>query len=115
MPEGGEDVAHAFYHGILSLTPIEKPEALQGRGGLWYHVGMQQLHLGVERPFAPAKKAHIAFQVNDLATIRAAVALAGLPVVEDVPLPGIERFHTTDPFGNRVEIVSVVSHDDQWF
>jgi hypothetical protein len=32
---------------------------------------------------------------------------ADVPVVDDEPLPGFERFYAYDPFGNRLELLSV--------
>jgi hypothetical protein len=29
-----------------------------------------------------------------------------VPIVLDEPLPGYDRFYTSDPFGNRIEILS---------
>ena len=45
---------------------------MPGRGGGWCSAGAAVLHLGVEDPFTPARKAHPAFLVEDLD------ALAGL-------------------------------------
>ena len=39
MPQGAEDQAAAFYAGILGMTPVPKPEALAGRGGVWFESG----------------------------------------------------------------------------
>lgn len=105
MPAGGEDLARAFYGELLGLVEIRKPESLLGRGGVWFRTGTIELHLGVDPSFAPASKAHIAIEVVSLSDVRARLVKASYPVQQDVPLPGIERFHTTDPFGNRTEIV----------
>lgn len=101
MPEGGEDRARDFYVGRLGLQEVEKPPALQGRGGVWFEGGGVKVHLGVDRPFAPARKAHPAFVVADLAA--AHVALGG---GEISALPGLRRFYFADPFGNRIEILA---------
>lgn len=107
MPNGGEDEAVAFYSGILGLKRIPKPEHLEQRGGVWFSVGDgHQLHLGVEEPFVPAKKAHPAFEIASLDAIRLALEATGAEVVLDEPLEGFDRFYTSDPFGNRIEILS---------
>lgn len=67
MPKGGEARAIAFYAGVLGFAPVEKPPALSGRGGVWFEAGPVRLHLGVETPFHPARKAHPAFEVAGLA------------------------------------------------
>src|SRR3954452_12827363 len=64
-PAGCEAAARRFYGELLGLEELEKPEALRGRGGAWFAAGAQQLHVGVEDPFAPARKAHPAFKVAD--------------------------------------------------
>lgn len=104
MPQGGEDAARAFYGGLLGLTEAPKPAALAGRGGVWFTGGGLQLHLGVETPFQPARKAHPALVVTDLAA-----AHSTLPAPSAISaLPGLRRFYVADPFGNRIEILQPV-------
>lgn len=102
-PRGAEERARAFYGELVGMTEIAKPAALAGRGGLWFQCGDQQLHIGVEDDFRPARKAHPAFRVSDLAALRAALTAASAEIADDVPLPGRMRFETRDPFGNRLE------------
>jgi catechol 2,3-dioxygenase-like lactoylglutathione lyase family enzyme len=106
MPEGGEDAARAFYGGVLGLVELPKPESLAGRGGVWFRTGNLDLHIGVEPDFTPARKAHVAYQVDDLAVMRERLEATGYPIILDVPLTGFDRLHTTDAFGNRVELLS---------
>ena len=103
MPKGGEDEARAFYRGVLGLREQPKPGNLAGRGGVWFGDGDLKVHLGVEADFRPARKAHPAFRVEDLAELRARCEAAGFVTVDDQPLPGYERFYVADPFGNRIE------------
>ncbi|PYE85845.1 VOC family protein [Pseudoroseicyclus aestuarii] len=105
MPEGQEDVARAFYGGALGLPEVEKPAALQGRGGVWFETGALRLHLGVEAPFTPARKAHPAFRTGDLADAVRRLKAAGLVVRDGGALPGLVRVYVDDPFGNRIEIL----------
>lgn len=105
MPEGGEAEAEAFYAGALGLSVVAKPAALAGRGGLWLERGALRVHLGVETPFAPAKKAHPAFRVDSLRMAEDALAGAGVGFTRDVDLPGLRRIFVADPFGNRIELV----------
>lgn len=105
IPAGGVDRASAFYAGVLGLTEVAKPQSLAGRGGAWFESAGLRVHLGVETPFAPARKAHPAFAVADLAAAAARLTAAGAPVQPNDDLPGIHRFHTADPFGNRIEIL----------
>ena len=103
MPAGGEAVARAFYAGVLGLAEQPKPENLRKRGGVWFGSGDLKVHLGVEAGFRPARKAHPAFRVKNLAELRARCEAAGYPTVDDEPLPGYQRFYVFDPFGNRIE------------
>ena len=105
IPSGSEDQARAFYTGILGLTEVAKPAALAGRGGLWLSGPGISLHLGVEEPFSPARKAHPAFVVPSLATACAHFDAHALPYTPDADLPGITRVFIADPFGNRIEIL----------
>ena len=105
MPRGREDEAEAFYSGLLGLERVPKPPNLAKRGGCWFRGDVLELHLGVEEPFNPAKKAHPALQVSDVAALRDRLAGAGAEVWEDEPLEGYERFYASDPFGNRIEFL----------
>ncbi|HEX3962873.1 MAG TPA: VOC family protein [Trebonia sp.] len=104
MPPGEEDMARAFYAGLLGMTEDKKPPALAARGGCWFRSGAAAVHLGVEEAFAPALKAHPALLVADLDALEATLAAAGYGCVRaDGEVPGVLRFHTHDPFGNRIE------------
>ena len=105
MPPGEEDAAVRFYGAILGLTQVAKPPPLEERGGVWFRDDGLEVHLGVEEPFSPARKAHPAFLVRNLATLRARIETAGYRVTDDVPLPGFHRCHVRDPFGNRLELL----------
>ena len=103
IPSGGEDAARDFYVGLLGLTEVAKPEAMRSTGGVWFAEG---LHLGAEEPFAPARKAHPGLTVDDLDAVAERLSAAGCDVAWDERWPGVRRFHTHDPFGNRVEVLS---------
>ena len=103
-PAGCEAEARAFYGDLLGLTELPKPEPLAARGGCWFRAGAQELHVGVEDPFAPARKAHPGFVVDDLATLAERLAAAGIAVAWDETIPGVRRCHVADPFGNRLEL-----------
>lgn len=113
-PPGGEDGARSFYAEALGMTEVDKPAALAGRGGCWFrsyddHGGVAaELHVGVEDPFAPARKAHPAFVVDDLDAVAARLRGLGFEVDESQrdSFPGHVRFHTFDAHGNRVEVLA---------
>jgi catechol 2,3-dioxygenase-like lactoylglutathione lyase family enzyme len=116
-PPGGEDAARRFYAEGLGLTEVEKPADLRARGGAWFRayddtgaVGAE-IHVGVEDPFHPARKAHPALVLADPTELDAtAQRLAGLGFEVDHSqrdsFDGYVRFHTFDGHGNRVEILA---------
>ena len=105
MPAGGEDEAIRFYEGVLGVSQVPKPPHLAGRGGCWFEQGDLKIHLGVDGHFRPARKAHPALLVDDLAGLITALAAAGLDVTDDEPLEGYDRVYVNDPFGNRIELL----------
>jgi catechol 2,3-dioxygenase-like lactoylglutathione lyase family enzyme len=107
MPGGREADARKFYRDILGIPEAQKPAELVARGGCWFEDGELKVHLGVEKNFAPARKAHPAFIVDDLAGLRVALEKAGYPVARDLPLEGYDRIFVDDPFGNRIELMEV--------
>ncbi|WP_421722818.1 VOC family protein [Bauldia sp.] len=108
VPPGSQDRSRAFYVDILGMAEIDKPAALKSRGGLWVAAGGQQLHLGVEQDFRPARKAHPAFRVDNIDSTAKRIAEAGYDVAWASPqeIPGRRRFFTADPFGNRLEFIA---------
>jgi catechol 2,3-dioxygenase-like lactoylglutathione lyase family enzyme len=108
MPSEREAEAVAFYAGALGLDEVPKPEEMAGRGGRWFRSGAVEIHLGVEDPFVPARKAHPALLVDDLAELEGRLRAAGVEPVADVELQGHRRVHVSDPFGNRLELIERV-------
>jgi extradiol dioxygenase family protein len=106
-PAGGEDEARRFYGGLLGLSELEKPEALWGRGGVWFACGAHQLHVGIEPDFSPATKAHPALRValSDLDQLAGKLEEAGVEVRWDEAIPNMRRFYVADPWGNRIELI----------
>jgi catechol 2,3-dioxygenase-like lactoylglutathione lyase family enzyme len=108
-PKGCEAAAREFYGLILGLPEIEKPAPLRARGGCWFQCGEQELHIGVEIAFQPAKKAHPAFAVSDLAKLRESLVDHGVKITDDDSIPGSRRFFAEDPWGNRLEFLEARS------
>ena len=103
-PAGCEPEARAFYGALLGLEELPKPEPLAARGGCWFRAGVQELHVGVEEPFSPARKAHPGLVVDDLDALAERLAAEGIAVAYDDAIPGTKRCHVADPFGNRLEL-----------
>ena len=115
-PRGGEDDVRRFYGEGLGLTEVDKPAGLAGRGGAWFRSHdaagalVAELHVGVEEPFTPARRAHPAFVLPSLELLEEVVARLerlGFPVdrSEWMTFPGYWRVHTGDAHGNRVELL----------
>ena len=105
MRPGVEDEARAFYGELLGLREIEKPGALQAKGGVWFSLGQGELHVGLEDQFQPARKAHPALLVSNLAAMRQRLEEVGAQIAEAEAIPGVSRFYIYDPFGNRIELI----------
>jgi len=113
IPAGEEQRARDFYGGVLGLSELPKPANLAARGGVWFAVGSRQLHLGVDIDFRPARKAHPAFLVRDLALFLERCRRFNVPIVEDEPLPGYNRAYVADPFGNRIELLQPLGREKE--
>src|SRR5262245_50788364 len=107
MPAGhrAEEEADGFYTALLGFERTPKPAELATRGGCWFTSSTVQLHLGVEEPFHPARKAHPALKVDQLDPLLAQLAAAGVDVRPAEDVDGRRRVHVDDPFGNRIELI----------
>ena len=103
-------VSRAFYGELLGLPEIERPEI--GLPGAWYQAGAVQLHLiqvpeGVDvgRPAAqPTPLAnHLAFEIDDLEAVEAALRAAGCGVISLAKRSG--QLFVADPDGNMIEFI----------
>ena len=104
-PKDGEEEARKFYEGLLGFSEIEKPENLKRRGGVWFSNGVIPIHIGIEEPFQPAKKAHPAIRVKNIEEMKKYLDEKRVVYQVDMELPGANRFYLYDPFGNRLEFL----------
>lgn len=107
MSEGCEAMGREFFGDLLGWQEIPKPELLRKRGGVWFQCGDHQVHLGVQKNFVPATKAHPAFQVENLSLLRDVLLQKNIHVTSDEVRAeeGVSRFYLNDPFGNRLEFL----------
>ena len=106
VPKGEETAAREFYCRFLGLPEIEKPPSLRSRGGFWIQIGDRQIHVGVEDNVdRSATKAHLAYEVDDVAAWKKKLSERGIPPLDSIPIGGFDRFEFRDPFGNRVEFI----------
>ncbi|MCM3704638.1 MULTISPECIES: VOC family protein [Cytobacillus] len=104
-PKGCEEKARKFYGEQLGLKEIPKPVNLQKRGGCWFICGNQEIHIGVQEDFLPAKKAHPGLIVENLEFLRSILQEQEITIKKELPIEGRERFFVDDPFGNRIEFL----------
>ena len=107
IPKGKEDEARKFYTDIMGLKEIPKPASLLANGGLWYQVADVELHLGVEQEVVKTRR-HPAFEITDVAAARTILEKI-VEIVEEPYIPGRERFAFIDPFGNKIELLQMMS------
>lgn len=120
MPRGEEDEARRFYGDALGLREVQKPPSLEGRGGCWFRaydgdVVVAEIHVGIDDPFHPAKKAHPGLVCDSFGELEATaerIERGGyeLSWAERDTFEGYVRFHARDGFGNRVEVMVSASH-----
>lgn len=103
MPKGGEELARAFYAGLLGMPEVPKPESIRGRGGVWFEAGGLDVHVSVEeqRGGADAYR-HFGLECADVEALRRKLEAAGVATEDGRPAPW-KRFFARDPFGNRIE------------
>ncbi len=102
IPAGAEAQARRFYGEILGMREIAKPDGLSAQG-CWFVAGTAHIHIGIDLDHTPARTAHPALLVDDLAALEARLQAAGHAVEPGKPVPLHHRFFTHDPFGNRIE------------
>jgi catechol 2,3-dioxygenase-like lactoylglutathione lyase family enzyme len=101
--------ARAFWGNALGLEELERPAAVQKFPGVWYSLGVSELHV-IQNPEATPPQGplapHIALASEDFEQTIARVSAAGFSFAfgpERGP-DGVLRAITRDPTGNTVEI-----------
>lgn len=109
MPEGQEEQARRFYRDVLGVPERQKPADMAKRGGCWFESDLVKIHLGVEKDFRAATKAHPGLLVDDLKAIMERCRNNGHEIREGAAVDGVERAFVNDPFGNRIELLQQVT------
>ena len=104
VPEGQEQAFRDFYLGVLGLREIPRPERGAGRSFHWASVGEQEIHFRPDAQFTPSRFAHPGLLVGNAEALATALTKAGFEVSRDEAVAS-GRFHTRDPFGNRLEFI----------
>ena len=105
MPSGNEDSAREFYNGVLGIPEVKKPMELAKRGGVWFESDSIKIHLGVDKDFIPAKKAHPGLEVDNVAVLSEILSKHGYGITRDHSISDCIRIFVNDPFGNRLEFL----------
>ena len=99
----------AFYHGVLGLQQIERPDL--GFPGAWLKVGDQQIHLleldnpdpTTGRPAHGGRDRHVAMTVSSIAEVKEELDKNGLNYT--MSKSGRKALFCRDPDGNAIEII----------
>src|ERR1700680_2473799 len=98
IPAGEVDRARRFYCDLLGLREVPRPAHLADVGGGWFNSGGVSVHLAVEDPFAPAKRAPPAFVCTDYENLLERLRRHEVAVTPGEPSPeGKARCHIADP------------------
>ncbi|MEZ5186623.1 MAG: barstar family protein [Candidatus Nanopelagicales bacterium] len=106
IPEGSEQDARAYWVDLVGLSEVARPTESTARSGLWLSGDALNLHLGVDPDFRPARMAHPAIMVRDYEALADRLAAAGQFIEQTGDTIDQQRFHTNDPFGNRIEFIA---------
>ena len=104
IPWGRIPDALAFYEGVLQFVRVAKPAELD-QSGAWLVQGPVNLHLGEEKEFEPARRAHPALLVDNIDQLLGNAERGGHPLRIDQGPTGYKRASVFDPFGNRIELM----------
>jgi catechol 2,3-dioxygenase-like lactoylglutathione lyase family enzyme len=111
IPAGAQDTVRAFYGGILGLTEKEPPQSLAHLHLVWFAAGDGEMELHfLPDPYLPDKAdpGHICLEVDDLQAYRRRLIEEGIKIIEAEPIPNRPRFFFLDPFGNRIELTTIL-------
>jgi catechol 2,3-dioxygenase-like lactoylglutathione lyase family enzyme len=112
-PPGRADEVRAFYGGLLGLTEKAVPASLSGGDLVWFEAGPGELelHFFPEQAAAPDGPGarHFCLDVEDVAAWRRRLEEAGVEPIDTTPIRNRPRFFCRDPFGNLVELTTIVA------
>jgi catechol 2,3-dioxygenase-like lactoylglutathione lyase family enzyme len=107
-PVGSDDQTRAFYTGVLGLSEVPVPPALQSLDLIWYRLGDTELHVFAEEPRPDSSGRHLCMEVSDLNGLRQRLTEAGYTTEDTIEIAGRPRFFCRDPFGNSIEFTTIL-------
>lgn len=109
---GNAPAMRHFYRDLLGLSELPGEQA-EG-SALHFVAGEQRIDLvGVAQWQPLPAVSHLAFEVQDLSSLRERLLAAQLPLVENQGLAGFARFYLKDPAGNQLEFLEAEPQVDQ--
>jgi catechol 2,3-dioxygenase-like lactoylglutathione lyase family enzyme len=109
-PPGREDELRRFYGGLLRLEEKPAPPGLVERGIVWFAAGADELelHFLPEDGGDTRTQRHFCLEVDDIEAWRRRLEEAGVSTEDTTPIRNRPRFYCRDPFGNVVELASIL-------
>jgi catechol 2,3-dioxygenase-like lactoylglutathione lyase family enzyme len=110
-PRGRQEDVRAFYGGVLGLVEKPVPASLADQELVWFEAGPSELELHfLPDPVPPdsAAQRHFCLEVDDLGGWRERLEAAGVETSDQTPIPNRPRFFCRDPFGNLIELTTIL-------
>jgi catechol 2,3-dioxygenase-like lactoylglutathione lyase family enzyme len=101
----------AFYGGLLGLVEKAVPASLADQELVWFEAGPLELELHFLPDPVPADRTaqrHFCLEVDDLESWRRRLEEAEVETSDDTPIPNRPRFFCRDPFGNLIELTTIM-------
>ncbi len=98
-----------FYGELLGLPEISKSSVLTDRELVWFQVGEDHLHFGLDDTWERGHSSHhIALWFEDLRPVLERLRAAGYQINQLPSFPDYKyrRFYVQDPFDRQVEMVT---------
>ena len=114
IPIGGQELVRAFYGRLLGLEEKEPPHTLAHLNLVWFVAGdeIELLFVPSERVPDTSDQRHLCLAVEDLDDYRCRLTEAGYTITEAELIPNRPRFFCRDPFGNLVELTTILDEDE---
>lgn len=115
IPPGTQEAVRAFYGSLIGLEEKQPPAALAQSNLVWFAAGEGELEIH----FIPTtehlieNEQHFCLAVDDVDAYRERLSATGVTIIEATPIPGRPRFFCRDPFGNLVELTTLLDHATQ--
>jgi len=107
-PRGSDEQARRFYGELLGLEEVAPPTSLAELELIWFRLGNTELHLFIGEEVPERAAAHVCLVVDDLDGLRSQLEAGGMVILPDIPIPNRPRCFVRDPFGNLIELTTIL-------